>query len=566
MHLFSQELDEEGNINHNSIIVKTIIQKIAPLVKDVTYQQVVDLLDSLWVEMQESHPNNMQHQNQINNFDYGKSKLGTGFTEVYSAPEAPIFITSAHRQCTECEGSLKIQAGKNVKIISVNGIVYNENGLKKMVYHSKEEIERIGVFRLNQDWYITWEAAELWCIDLASILTSKHWNLQIAYRSHFARNVNMPTPKSTQLFQKAYVLYNLICHEDFRFRHQLNDLDRRCSGRVCITVPKDEDYKFHDILPAIQEYVRWYQNNSPQKWSFQHPKDCTCTQTANGVTFTGVVMDGKVMGHQVCRIKHCRDPIVNAKIGFCQNHREEYEGVCMFVGCGEPAIGDQITGTCSCANEVHKNAVARAIQQAYQKKEKNKSVAKPPQTSVSHGEAAIATAEQIQLKYSFTRRYVPAIFSAVLSCGCIQYVEKFFTYESNQEVIRFTQKVVKHLESKHPSHRTILYYDRACKLYRSMTSDVESASLLANLALLVDFFHFRGHNDEYCRNHCNPHTAEKQFQQAGLNKFNTSAAEQANVWFSRISHMLRYIDSELHDFYLFSLIDFRNRNYNDDEE
>ncbi|KAJ3301845.1 hypothetical protein HDU76_005621 [Blyttiomyces sp. JEL0837] len=108
----------------------------------------------------------------------------------------------------------------------------------------------------------------------------------------------MPTPKSTQLFQKAFVLYNLICHEDFRFRNPLCTVDRDCLGRISILVPTEDDYKFNDILPAIQEYVRWFKDTGPRKWSFIHPTNCSCVQTVNGVSVAGLVFDGKVMALQ----------------------------------------------------------------------------------------------------------------------------------------------------------------------------------------------------------------------------------------------------------------------------
>ncbi|KAJ3301846.1 hypothetical protein HDU76_005622, partial [Blyttiomyces sp. JEL0837] len=186
---------------------------ITNTVNDVSFEQVYDLLGSIWQEITmeagREFDHDTQHQEPMDDVNVNLSASSSdhndklvsvewGSTQLHAAPPLPVFITSRHKKCPECGDNLKVQAGKNVEVITLNGIkngvyflkscrkrqtknctlvhidadkiVYNESGLKKLIYHAKKEIERIGFFRLNQNWYISWEAAELWCVDLASIL------------------------------------------------------------------------------------------------------------------------------------------------------------------------------------------------------------------------------------------------------------------------------------------------------------------------------------------------------------------------------------------------------------
>ncbi|KAJ3303317.1 hypothetical protein HDU76_005372 [Blyttiomyces sp. JEL0837] len=584
--LLRRELvNNNGDINNRSIIVKTLYENIA-VSSNISIENVSDLMNALWEE--NYAPQNVQAASNRMSTD---AEVGQAVESPAPNNDLPLFIAPEHKVCPACNGNLKIQSGKKVNVITNDGIkegvyflkscrkekdkncmlahvdvdrsVFNDMVDKhRVVYNSKQDIISSGYLRINQSWYITWTAAELWCVNMASVLASKHWNLQLAYRAHFgSTKLNLPTPKSSQIFQKVYILYNLISHSHYLSNvRSIAGMNHRSDGHLRLTVPKMDGYKFNDLHSAMDEYVRWFEQYGHQKWALLHRENCKCTQIVNGFNVAGIVMDGKVMGHQVCRIKHCRFPIINARVGLCQSHYEEYDGKCLIMGCNEPVSHDVITGYGSCVNDIHRAAVAKAVEAAFNKNQKNRNLAKPPLNSVSHERDAVQAAEQLSLKYPLLARFLPCLFAASRSCGKILFLQKFFTFEGNEDLIPFVKIIVDCVHSQKDSNNlTVIYYDRACKLYQTLENDPQTKHLLGKVAFLVDLFHFRGHNDTYCREKCNPITAGVEFEKAGMEKFNTSAAEQVNVWFGRISHMLRYIDPKLHDFYLYSLVDYRNR-------
>ncbi|KAG2008861.1 hypothetical protein CC2G_014247 [Coprinopsis cinerea AmutBmut pab1-1] len=63
------------------------------------------------------------------------------------------------------------------------------------------------------------------------------------------------------------------------------------------------------------------------------------------------VMDGKTVGHRICSISTCTEPLQNFKDGrFCRNHIDMYKGICGIIPCGRPVA----PGTLTCDDEDHK--------------------------------------------------------------------------------------------------------------------------------------------------------------------------------------------------------------------
>lgn len=78
-----------------------------------------------------------------------------------------------------------------------------------------------------------------------------------------------------------------------------------------------------------------------------------------------------------------------------------------------------------------------------------------------------------------------------------------------------------------------MFFDNACGL-RDHIKGVDAA-LLNRVALVVDPFHFSTHLKTHadCQTYCNPSSYPILRRDDGQWLFNSSAAEQANVWFGR---------------------------------
>jgi hypothetical protein len=84
----------------------------------------------------------------------------------------------------------------------------------------------------------------------------------------------------------------------------------------------------------------------------------------------------------------------------------------------------------------------------------------------------------------------------------------------------------------------------------------------SDVALPVDVFHFKCKHkisDTFCQQNCNPylwpelHTSDKQWV------FNSSAAEQTNVWFGGFHAIVREMRVDRYNFFLDEMIKRRNR-------
>jgi hypothetical protein len=111
------------------------------------------------------------------------------------------------------------------------------------------------------------------------------------------------------------------------------------------------------------------------------------------------------------------------------------------------------------------------------------------------------------------------------------------------------------VEHSHKIPQTLLY-DNGCKLLKyieekSKYTKTKRFEELKKMSVLVDRFHFKSHNDSYCKQKCNPNKFNE------LVGVNTSVAEQINSWFSRY-RFTKYMNQERFNFFLFIIFDMYN--------
>ncbi|KAF9061180.1 hypothetical protein BDP27DRAFT_1338495 [Rhodocollybia butyracea] len=107
----------------------------------------------------------------------------------------------------------------------------------------------------------------------------------------------------------------------------------------------------------------------------------------------------------------------------------------------------------------------------------------------------------------------------------------------------------------------VLFYDNGCRLYRSFRA--RNDPLFDKLALPVDVFHWKSKHkktDIECSYHCSPYSfPELRVDATGSWYFNSSVAEQNNVWLGGYHSMLREMGEVRYNFFLDEMILRRNR-------
>lgn len=81
------------------------------------------------------------------------------------------------------------------------------------------------------------------------------------------------------------------------------------------------------------------------------------------------------------------------------------------------------------------------------------------------------------------------------------------------------------------------------------------------MGLPVDVFHAltkHKESDEFCKMNCNPATFPELFNALHQWLFNSSAAEQINVWFGHFQSIVREMREENYNFYLDEMIAIHN--------
>lgn len=107
----------------------------------------------------------------------------------------------------------------------------------------------------------------------------------------------------------------------------------------------------------------------------------------------------------------------------------------------------------------------------------------------------------------------------------------------------------------------VLLYDNNCRMYRHL--DAQGETLHHEIGLPVDVFHWKckhKKSDEACQVHCNPYNYPEILGEDGQSWFfNSSIAEQTNVWFGGYHAIVREMSASKYDFFLDEMIKEKNK-------
>ncbi|OJT04033.1 hypothetical protein TRAPUB_5269 [Trametes pubescens] len=147
----------------------------------------------------------------------------------------------------------------------------------------------------------------------------------------------------------------------------------------------------------------------------------------------------------------------------------------------------------------------------------------------------------------------------VTSCGVIIGRATFFGSEAVNGVIAFWRR----LFPTRASLPQVQWHDNNCRVWATLNAGpAETREYFADIALPVDVFHFKckhKETDVVCGTHCNPYIWPELRTVEGRWRFNSSAAEQCNVWFGKYQAIVREMDVDRYNFFLDEMIKRRNR-------
>lgn len=106
---------------------------------------------------------------------------------------------------------------------------------------------------------------------------------------------------------------------------------------------------------------------------------------------------------------------------------------------------------------------------------------------------------------------------------------------------------------------SVIFYDNNCQLQGHLQASGDT--FFKNTILPVDVFHFKSKHkitDSFCQKNCNPAQWKELADDEGNWIFNSSAAEQANVWMGGYLSIVREMLPHNFDFFLDEMIMWRN--------
>ncbi|KAJ7165520.1 hypothetical protein C8R43DRAFT_1122234 [Mycena crocata] len=309
----------------------------------------------------------------------------------------------------------------------------------------------------------------------------------------------------------------------------------------------EQNVRFND---AIREHNSRFRLNGQPEWSHYCNKCMRVWKESDGDKLKKLhvlVVDGITIGHphHICVVEGCEQAVeVNFMTCGIAEHRElernhKKRDKALF----------QLRGRLQRANVSHPNDAFEAEVTAEEVEE-----------MVVGGDDCKAAKDpngnrKIRALFGRRRTHNEQIF--VRPCGIIVAHATFYASESVSQTVDMLQKVF-HVPGSMPD---IVIYDNNCTLYKYLVR--QNIRLYDTVGFPVDVFHWKCKHAKdgiECSYHCNPTLFPELLGTDGKAWFfNSSIAEQTNVWLGGYHSILREMGSDKYDFFLDEMVMRKNR-------
>ncbi|KAJ7492057.1 hypothetical protein FB451DRAFT_1021989, partial [Mycena latifolia] len=258
----------------------------------------------------------------------------------------------------------------------------------------------------------------------------------------------------------------------------------------------------------------------------------------NWYRMSGSIHDGVTVRHVTCGVHDCTEAVQSQRDHFCYTHRELIK-ICCIRGCSAPTE----PGFRTCTEPTH-----RAFQ----------TDAEEQNTAMFQLHSLPASAALPAVKGKLYRSWTNNEQLFVRCCGVIISRATFFGSEGVSGVNTFLKATFpEEFPASLPSY---IFYDNNCQFLKHLRHCDDH--YFDNVGLPVDVFHFKckhTDHDVFCQINCNPARFRELIGPDGKWIFNSSAAEQANVWFGKFQNVVQEMPVIRYNFFLDEMIALRNR-------
>ncbi|CAL1710820.1 unnamed protein product [Somion occarium] len=282
------------------------------------------------------------------------------------------------------------------------------------------------------------------------------------------------------------------------------------------------------------------------------------------------VMDGKTIGHRVCAVDACENPLVNYKNGrFCEDHLY-LRHICGIIPCGHQVGSNGLT----CNDPVHETwyrqwkgrftrmsypGVRRVIRQQRSQQASGNLSNNRPTLQVQLAPLGEIPGEKVV--HTFQAQSVYCLQTVQWACSMPIGWGKCYRSESAPQVLAILDRIW----LDHPTLRpSFIAYDDACDLLRHIVTQDAQNPWLKSTKFVVDAWHYIGHRatDILCRVWCNPAPTngsqpdlviveeDEEGARHQTRAFNTETAEQLNSWLDGFEAQLSQMTDVTYDFFV----------------
>jgi hypothetical protein len=313
-----------------------------------------------------------------------------------------------------------------------------------------------------------------------------------------------------------------------------------------------------------------------------------------------ILSDGLTLGHPCCGVFRCTEPLLNNKHRYCATHAHQ-NTLCAVVDCNNSIV----VGTKSCSRPDHQemerlylekgksirtlehrlkqhrgggnpnNTLPSAddpnpdddldeIERWYEVDKSGVVQMHSSKTTGSVGvrddvpcEAKKSETGNTKIKTQYGRRRTHNEQTLVRPCGVIFARATFFGAEAVSNVLHFVKNAFSVPGAYKPEH---LVYDTNCDAKQQVMKSGDP--FFADMGMCVDVWHFLNKHKathDFCQEHCNPADYPELKGPDGKWFFNTSVAEQTNVWLGGYHSICREMLPVKYNFFLDEMICLRNQ-------
>ncbi|KAI0052237.1 hypothetical protein FA95DRAFT_1580111 [Auriscalpium vulgare] len=316
------------------------------------------------------------------------------------------------------------------------------------------------------------------------------------------------------------------------------------------------------LQPLLAERNRAMAGPGQDEWNHACDLCCWISEGENGIRkgLRATVTDGVTIGHPCCSVHDCPHPLLSVNHLFCELHKA-HNLVCSVASCINPAVPDRFTCDLPEHSQLEDSHFAQGQSMGVLRRryENVNGIAHDTADEVNCPEKP-ELGNRAPPKARFHRRWTHNEELCVYTCGVIAGRATFFGSESPNGVRRFWMR----LFPTRNSLPGVMYYDSNCLLQAMLENDPDpyDRTYFDDSALGVDAFHFSTKHkatDVECGRRCNPYIWPELRTPDGQWRFNSSIAEQVNVWIKGYVNIVREMEVTRYNFFLDEMVKLRNQ-------